>query len=400
MRVVIIGGDGPEPTLYLAGRDGSRVRLAGPLRSAVTGADVVVWTRTVDGRAANERDLTRTRDLGLPAFPGLGATGLCTLLRTLPVFLADVAVVAAAAPRPWTVVVGDQAGVLAQAAAGPLDGRVLGVGSGSALVARTHAALRTAADGPATSGACVEVDFLGIDRIGWLRSLRVDGQERLTELLTDPARLAGLADARVFPPGALAAAGAVATADVHRSLAWRDLTPAADATVAPRSARTGGIAGTVIAGAPVAASGERSEGGSAGRPTVTPQDGGENRGAVVAGLLAALRGAPGRLILHTVNAGTVPALPPRLVLELSCRVDPDGPRPDPIHTPGLGQLGLLAAVRDAELLAIGAVRSGSRAQAERALAASALVASAGAARTVLDGLLSDHPALRSVLRSG
>lgn len=374
MRVVIIGGDGPGPTLFLAGRDGTRTRLAGPLRSAVTGADVVVWTRTVDGRSAAERDLTRTRDLGLPAFPGLGATGLSTLVRTLPVFLADVAVVASVAPAARLVVVGDQAGALAQAAAGPLDGRVVGVGSGSTLVARARAALdepRAGEPAARESQACAEIDYLGIDRIGWLRSLRIDGRERLTELLTDPARLAGVADARVFPAGALAALGALATADVHRSLAWRELSPH------PRS--------------PSAGWGSNPEG-------VDP-DRAENRGAVVTGLLEALRGVPGRFVVHTLNDGTVSALPPRLVLELSCRVDATGPHPDPIHRPGLGPLGLIAAVRDCELQTIGAIRSGSRPQAERAFAASPLVASPAAAARVVDALLADHPDLRGVLRT-
>lgn len=362
MRVVIIGGDGPEPTLFLAGRDGHRTRLAGPLSSATAGADVVVWTRTVGGRTAADRDGQRVRDAGLPAFTGLGAVGLSTVLRTLPVFLADLSVVATACPGARLVVVGDQAGVLAQAAAGPLDGRVIGVGSGSALVARTRAALPSpVATG---DGSCAEIDYLGIDRLGWLRSLRIDGRERLAEVLTDPGRLAAVPDARVFPPGELAALGAVATADVRRSTAWRDLPT-----------------GTGRPGAGAA-------------PGVV-----EDRGAVVTGLLAALRGTPGRFVLHVVNGGTVPALPPRLVLELACRVDAGGPRPEPTLPPTLGQLALLAAVRDAELLAIRAVRAGSRSLAARAVAASPMVASDDAARAVLTALLREHPDLHAIFRA-
>lgn len=362
MRVVIIGGDGPEPTLFLAGRDGSRTRLAGPLRSAAAGADVVVWTRTVGGRTAADRDRARARDLGLPAFAGLGAAGLCTLLRSLPVFLADVAELTAATPGARLIVVGDQAGALAQAAAGPLDDRVVGVGSGSALVARTRAALGTPGPGRSRDAACAEIDYLGIDRVGWLRSLRIDGREQLTDLLTDPDRLDQLADARLFPPGALAAMGAVATADVHRCLAWRDLLDGA----------------------------EPLPGGPGSGPV-------EDRGAVVTGLLEAFRGEPGRFVLHVVNGGTVAALPPRLVLELACRVDRSGVHPERTHAPGLGQLGLLAAVRDAELAAVAAVRAGARSQAERALAASPLVASVEAAHAVLDRLLDDEPDVRAAL---
>lgn len=375
MRVVIIGGDGPEPTLFLAGRDGTRTRLAGPPTCALAGADVVVWTRTVRGRAAAARDLLRVRETGLPAFPGLGAVGLSTLLRALPVFLDDVAALAAVAPGARLVIVGDQAGALAQAAVGPLDGKVIGVGSGSALVARTRAAISALGDPGGTTArnaACAEIDYLGIDRIGWLRSLRIDGREQLSALLTDADRLACVADARVFPAGALAAMGAVATADVQRSTSWRDLMngPPAPPVAVPE---------TSPATAPAA-------------PGIA-----EDRGSVVTGLLAALRGQPGRFVLHVVGGDTVPTLPPRLVLELACRVDATGPHPEPTDAPGLGQLALIAAVRDAELGVIAAVRAGSRAQARRALAASPLVASVGAAQAVLSRLLDEDPQLRAVL---
>jgi 6-phospho-beta-glucosidase len=241
----------------------------------------------------------------------------------------------------------------------PPPARSTAASSGS-VPARTRAALGTPGPGRSRDAACAEIDYLGIDRIGWLRSLRIDGREQLTDLLTDPDRLARLADARPFPPGALAAMGAVATADVHRCTAWRDL-PAG-------------------AGTP--------PGGPGSGPV-------EDRGAVVTGLLASLRGEPGRFVLHVVNGGTVAALPPRLVLELACRVDRSGVYPERTHAPGLGQLGLLAAVRDAELVAVAAVRAGSRSQAGRALAASPLVASVQAGHAVLGRLLDDEPDVRA-----
>jgi 6-phospho-beta-glucosidase len=70
---------------------------------------------------------------------------------------------------------------------------------------------------------------------------------------------------------------------------------------------------------------------------------------VAIALASALSGGPAaRLILNVRNRGTVPALPPDLVIEVPCRVDADGAVPLAVSAPSAHQLGLMSTVRASE----------------------------------------------------
>ena len=117
--------------------------------------------------------------------------------------------------------------------------------------------------------------------------------------------------------------------------------------------------------------------------------------SVAIALASALRGGPAaRLILNVRNRGTVPALPPDMVIEVPCRVDANGPVPLPVSAPSAHQLGLMSVVRaserdiaDAALTAADArqradARERADALALRAFASHPLVGSLGAARAL------------------
>ena len=71
--------------------------------------------------------------------------------------------------------------------------------------------------------------------------------------------------------------------------------------------------------------------------------------SVASALAFALGGGPAaRLILNVRNGGTVPALPPDMVLEVPCRVDADGAVTLPVSAPSAHQLGLMSVVRASE----------------------------------------------------
>ena len=71
--------------------------------------------------------------------------------------------------------------------------------------------------------------------------------------------------------------------------------------------------------------------------------------SVASALAFALGGGPAaRLILNVRNGGTVPALPPDMVIEVPCRVDADGAVPLPVSAPSAHQLGLMSVVRASE----------------------------------------------------
>ena len=113
---------------------------------------------------------------------------------------------------------------------------------------------------------------------------------------------------------------------------------------------------------------------------------------------AVLTNRPARLIVNAPNGSAVPQLPPDLVLEVPCLIDATGARPLPIAPLELHQLGLISAVRASERAVIAAVTQQSRLEALRAFIIHPLIGSPLIARTLLDGLLADEPALQRLLR--
>ncbi|HVU91810.1 MAG TPA: hypothetical protein VHC23_06225, partial [Jatrophihabitans sp.] len=211
MRVAILGGGGFRVPLVAGALAGSRLQvtelalfdpdpdrlavMAAVLRdrrvstttsldAAVTGADVVfsaVRPGGVAGRVADERSAL---DAGVLGQETVGAGGLSYAFRCVPVVREHAERIAARAPGAWVISMTNPAGLVTEVMADVLGPRVLGVcDSPSGLVRRAALAL-------GLEPAQVEVDYLGINHLGWLRALRSGGTDRLPELLADPAALA------------------------------------------------------------------------------------------------------------------------------------------------------------------------------------------------------------------
>ena len=73
----------------------------------------------------------------------------------------------------------------------------------------------------------VEVDYLGLNHLGWLRGLRVNGTDRLPGLLADPDALKRTEEGRLFGADLLQALGAIPNEYLYwyyaRSEALRDV---------------------------------------------------------------------------------------------------------------------------------------------------------------------------------
>jgi 6-phospho-beta-glucosidase len=108
---------------------------------------------------------------------------------------------------------------------------------------------------------------------------------------------------------------------------------------------------------------------------------------VAIALTEALHGVePAELIVNVRNDGATAELPADLVLELSCTVDANGPRPRKIAPATLHEAGLMSTVRSCERDIARAARTGSRAAALSAFARHPLVGSSEAARELAAAL--------------
>jgi 6-phospho-beta-glucosidase len=381
---------------------GLPLRATTDLDEALRGTDVIFAALRVGGLGGRVADERSALDAGVIGQETVGAGGLSYAARAVPVVDAIARRVAELAPRAWVISMTNPAGIVTEVMAATLGPRVIGVcDSPMGLVRRACAA---AGVDPGTRLAQlpdgVEVDYLGLNHLGWLRGLRVNGTDRLPGLLADPDALERTEEGKLFGADLLQALGAIPNEYLYwyyaRSEALRDVRAAgrtrAEHVQAEQqrffaaAAADPGRAAALWA----AANDERNrsyfaELRSGERDAADVEAGGYE--AIAVGLAAALTGptgstGPARLILNVRNGGTVPAMAPDAIIETVCRVDADGAVPLPVPPPSEHELGLMSTVKSCERAIAAAALTGSAADALRAFALHPLVGSLEAARTL------------------
>ena len=381
---------------------GLPLRTTTDLDEALTGADVIFAALRVGGLAGRVADERSALDAGVIGQETVGAGGLSYAARAVPVVDAIARRVAELAPRAWVISMTNPAGIVTEVMAATLGPRVIGVCDSPMGLVRRACAAAGVDPGPRLAQVPdgVEVDYLGLNHLGWLRGLRVDGTDRLPGLLADPDALERTEEGKLFGADFLQALGAIPNEYLYwyyaRAEALRDVR-AAGRTRAEHvraeqqrffaaAAADPGRAAALWA----AANDERNrsyfaELRSGERDAADVEAGGYETMAV--GLAAALTGhagsaAPARLILNVRNGGTVPAMAPDAVIETVCLVDGDGAVPLPAPPPSDHELGLMSTVKSCERAIASAALTGSAADALRAFALHPLVGSLEAARTL------------------
>jgi len=382
-----------------------RIETTEHLDEALDGASFVfsaVRVGGLEGRVADER---AALDLGLLGQETTGPGGLAFGLRTIPTAVALAEAVRSRAPEAWVINFTNPAGMITEAMQSVLGDRVIGIcDSPMGLAERARRAL--AIDGAAA------IDYAGLNHLGWLQGLRVDGVDRLPELLADAAALEGTEEGQLFGAEWIATIGAMPNEYLFYYYFTRD---------AIESIRGGAETRgefllhqqhdfyRAVAAAPSGALGEwnrvrlernatymrEARGAGNERDETDIEDGGYERVAVA--LMAAIaRGEPARLILNVRNGDTLPGLPADAVVEVPCDVDAGGPRALAVTALSGDRLGLVQQVKAVERLTIAAALEGSPRLAVEALALHPLVDSVTVARQLLAEYRRRIPSLDAV----
>ncbi|MQA01437.1 MAG: 6-phospho-beta-glucosidase [Streptosporangiales bacterium] len=382
-------------------QDAPRVVVTTDLDEALAGADFVFAALRVgglQGRTIDERVALRHGVLGQET---TGPGGVCYGLRSVPPMVAVAERVAAVCPQAWVVNFTNPAGMVTEAMSRVLGDRVIGICDSPIALGRR--VLRTLGVAPDHAS----LRYYGLNHLGWLDQVVVDGTDRLPELLADDAKLAAFEEGRLFGATWLRALGMVpneylyyyysnreAVAGIHGAEQTRGELLQAQQQAFYEAAKA--APGDALAlweqtrrereESYLAESREASD-----RRDHDDLEAGGYEGVAVALMRALGTGEPTELILDVRNKGSLSCLPDDAVAEVPCIVNASGPRPLAMADVPGHAAGLLTTVKAVERDTIEAALTGDRLLALRALGSHPLTDSVRNAERMLDDYVSAHP---------
>jgi 6-phospho-beta-glucosidase len=354
-RLEVVGGLARR-ILRRAGWPG-RLTLTDDRDAALDGAAFTLIQLRVGGQAARLVDETLPHRFGAIGQETTGPGGFAKALRTVPLVL-EIADEAArrGTPDAWILDFTNPVGIVAQAL---LDAghRAMGL-CNVAIGFQRQLATRFG-----VTPARVVLDHVGLNHLSWIRAVRVDGVDRLPELL--------------------AAGDPIVTADDHAPLALVRALRAIPSYYLRYYYETAEVLREQLDGASRAEDVIAIERGLLDlyrdptldrKPELLERRGGAYYSEAAAALIESLYTGDGAVhVVDVRNGGAIPNLPEDTVVELGARIDRDGAHPLPTAPLAPEMLGLVQHVKAYEALTIEAAITGDEATALRALVANPLV---------------------------
>ncbi len=184
-EVVLIGRDGPKLPLVAAfcqrlmDKSGFPARILGTtdVCEGVRNAKYVINHVRVGGMPARQRDEELPPKFGMIGDETLGAGGCANALRTLPVVLEHAELIEQTNPDVTFINLTNPTGIIVEALSKYSRLRVLGVCDlPGKYVRRVSELLRVAPEE-------LQVDYIGLNHIGWIQDVKVDGKSRMDRVL-------------------------------------------------------------------------------------------------------------------------------------------------------------------------------------------------------------------------
>jgi 6-phospho-beta-glucosidase len=351
---------------------GGRLTLTDRRDEALDGADFVIVQLRIGGQAQRLVDERLPLEFGCIGQETTGPGGFAKALRTVPVVLELAEETARrGAPGAWLVDFTNPVGIVTQ---GLLDQghRAIGLCNVAIGMQRRFAAhLGVAADR-------VELDHVGLNHLSWLRGLRVDGVDRLPELL-EGEDAAALAEGVEMPLELLRLLRAVPSYYLRYYYLTHEVLDAQRRTTS-RAEQVIEIERELLK--------LYRDPALDTKPELLEHRGGAFYSEAAAQLVASLHAGTGDVqVVDLQNRGALPDLPDDAVVEIPARIDRDGAHPLPLGPLPPVLLGLIQQVKAYERLTVAAAVSGDRGLALEALLANPLVRDYQVAAPLLDALL-------------
>src|SRR6266511_695679 len=333
---------------------GGRLELTGRLEEALDGADFVIVQLRVGGQAQRRIDETLPLEFGCIGQETTGPGGFAKALRTVPVVL-DIT---------------NPVGIVTQAL---LD-------QGHRAIGLCNVAIgfqRRLAAQLVVEPHRVELGHVGLNHLSWLRAVRVDGVDRLPELLAEHAE--ALAAEVELPVELLRLLGAIPSSYLRYYYLTGEVLD---------EQRRGPSRAEQVAEIELELLRLYRDPARDTKPALLERRGGAFYSEAAAQLVASLHAGTGDLqVVDVRNDGAIPDLTDDAVVEVPARVDAAGAHPLPQDPLPPELLGLVQQMKAYERLTVAAARGGDRALALEALLANPLVADYRVAVPLLDALL-------------
>lgn len=372
---------------------------------AFRGADFIFAAVRIGGTAGRIVDERTALDLGVLGQETIGPGGLAYALRTVPFMVGLAHIIRDVAPEAWVINFTNPAGIVTEAMREVLGDRVVGICDTPIGLMR-----RVVAASGATTLDHVSFDYVGLNHLGWLRSVSVDGTDVLPGVLASDTALDAIEEARLMGFDWVRSLGALPNEYLYYYYFAREARTAIQNAARTRGEYLDAQQTAFFTGqhhSPLAEwqrvrharestymAESRSEDEARHAEDV---DGGGYQQVALDLMAAIATGRPATMILNVRNGSLVPELPADAVIEVGCRVDGDGVHPWPVAPVALDMLGLMTQVKSAERLVIAAATEGSRELAWRAFAAHPLVDSLAVARQLVDGYRTKFASLGELL---
>ena len=357
-----------------AGWTGS-LTLTSDRLEAIEGAHFVIVQLRVGGNKARYRDETIPLEYGCIGQETTGPGGFAKALRTVPIVLELAELTAErGAPGAWFVDFTNPTGLVTQAL---LDRGHRAIGLCNVAIGFQRDFARLFGVEPVS----VQLDHVGLNHLTWEREVLIEGKDRLPELLDAAGdRSDYLAELEEeFPIALVRTLGAIPSSYLrYYYLADRVM----------QNLRGGHIRAQEVMEIEAGLLELYKDPSLDTKPKLLEERGGAFYSDAAAALIASLHTGTGDVqVVNLQNRGAIPNLADDDVVEISARIDRDGPHPLPTRGLDDEMLGLVQHAKAYEYLAIEAAMSGSRQTALKALMTNPLVGDFDRAAPLLDALL-------------
>ncbi len=344
---------------------------------ALEGADFVITQIRVGGMAARLIDETIPPRYGVVGQETVGPGGFAKALRTVPVMLDIAHDIERLAPEAWLINFTNPSGLITELLCKQTNVRTIGLCNLPVdLKAEIARNMGVAPD-------AVALDYVGLNHLGWVRGVQIDGEDRMSQTLKVYIRTAAQDDNPLFSSELLETLGLLPSYYLtfyychDRVLAEQRQ---AHQTRAERAREVGNELLRLYADPDVVE-----------KPALLGERGGAHYSTAAVSLMAAIVEDSGDIqIVNVPNRDTFSCLPPEATIEVPCRIDAQGAHPLPTDPIPLHVSGLIKTVKAFETLTIQAAITGDRRVALQALMSHPLVPSFAVARSLLAALLAAH----------